>query len=80
MLDGHLMAGTVVRCSGDGDRYEIRRVDGGMCLVPARWLNEASPIDILEACAFFTRIGTPAADPKPINTVRRLHKTLIRNA
>lgn len=55
MLDGNIMAGTVV--SEFRGRLEVRRVDGGMVSIQEEFVHDASPDEILAACDFYRTLG-----------------------
>jgi hypothetical protein len=53
MLDGNVMAGFVRQLVGD--YLTVCRVDGGICEVPVADAYPASPDDVAQAIAFYTR-------------------------
>jgi len=57
MLDGNIMAGTLVRERYDS--YTVLRVDGSTCHVPTDRMYPASPDDILAACYFYSTTPPP---------------------
>lgn len=55
MLDGNVMAGTVVDSRG-GTLY-VKRVDGGSVIIHESKVHDATPDEILAACDFYRTLG-----------------------